>query len=323
MANHDNVSDILIKNSDISEIFNKHLGSGFANDLADIIGHRHKSIYTAVVSSQFDADRLDYMRRDRLMTGTHHGAIDFDWLIANLEVGSIPQTVDEEQFSSLETFVLGPKAIHAAEAYILGLFQLYPTELLFRIFSLVRDGSSQVTALPTRHPLVLFAQEPDKLEHVLALDDSTVWGALSMLAESNDSVISAFSKRLRDRRLLKCIDVRDRLLEKLGMDDCEAVREKLETWLSEKNKDNSRILIDQGVRDPYKKMQESKGPLNQINVRASPDSVKFSDIIKLSKVVAAVNPFRFFRAYVSENDREARDFLEETIGEEMQNGQHR
>ncbi len=38
-------------------------------------------LYHAVVSSSFDADRLDYLRRDRLMTGTGAGAIDFDWLM--------------------------------------------------------------------------------------------------------------------------------------------------------------------------------------------------------------------------------------------------
>ena len=46
------------------------MGSGFANDVADIVSSSGvRTIYSAVVSSQFDADRLDYMRRDRLMTG--------------------------------------------------------------------------------------------------------------------------------------------------------------------------------------------------------------------------------------------------------------
>lgn len=34
-------------------------------------------IYASVVSSQFDADRLDYLRPDQLMTGTEQGG--FDW----------------------------------------------------------------------------------------------------------------------------------------------------------------------------------------------------------------------------------------------------
>jgi uncharacterized protein len=124
-AEHEYVSDRLIRDSEISEAI-KTLGSGFANDVADIIKRgRPGDMYEAVVSSQFDADRLDYMQRDRLMTGTGHGAIDFPWLLANLEVGSVPDSVDEVSLEPVETFVLGPKAVSAAETYILGLFQLY------------------------------------------------------------------------------------------------------------------------------------------------------------------------------------------------------
>jgi HD superfamily phosphohydrolase len=46
-------------------------------------------IYHAVVSSSFDADRLDYLRRDRYMTGTETGRIDHDWLIDNLATHDI------------------------------------------------------------------------------------------------------------------------------------------------------------------------------------------------------------------------------------------
>src|SRR5690606_22174709 len=153
------------------EVLNE-LGSGFANDVADIIQKDGvKVVQHAVVSSQFDADRLDYVRRDRLMTGTQHAAIDFDWLIANLEIGSLPVGVADSPLVNIETFVLGPKAIHAAEAYVLGLFQLYPTvyfhkatrgaekifaELLVRFVDLVRNNGVLATGLPKNHPLVRF-----------------------------------------------------------------------------------------------------------------------------------------------------------------------
>jgi HD superfamily phosphohydrolase len=69
MANHEFVSDRVIRDSEVTIVLNS-LGRGFADDVADIIvGAGEKNVYRAVVSSQFDADRLDYMRRDRLMTG--------------------------------------------------------------------------------------------------------------------------------------------------------------------------------------------------------------------------------------------------------------
>jgi HD superfamily phosphohydrolase len=90
MARHEFVSEALIRDSEISTVLNQ-LGSGFADDVAEVIKAKGpRTLYDAVVSSQFDADRLDYMRRDRVMAGSKHGGIDYDWLIANLEIGNIP-----------------------------------------------------------------------------------------------------------------------------------------------------------------------------------------------------------------------------------------
>lgn len=185
LADHENMSDALIRNGEVAEILND-LGSGFANDVADIVQKDGtKAVQHAVVSSQFDADRLDYIQRDRLMTGTQHAAIDFTWLMANLEIASVPIGVDDTQIGTVETFILGPKAIYAAEAFVLGLFQLYPTvyfhkatrsaekiftELLVRVVDLVRDGSNGATGLPPEHPLVRFALAPEDVDVALGVE---------------------------------------------------------------------------------------------------------------------------------------------------------
>ena len=52
-------------------------------------------IYHAVVSSSFDADRLDYLRGDRLTIGTGAGAIDFDWLMEHVRVADIVSDAPE------------------------------------------------------------------------------------------------------------------------------------------------------------------------------------------------------------------------------------
>ena len=126
------------------------------------------------------------------MTGTKLGEIDFEWLLASLEVGEVSFGVEEEELGKVETFVIGPKAIHAVESYVLGLFQLYPTvylhkttrgaeklmtELLCRVVKLVQDGSFRNTGLRAGHPLVRFAKEPEKIQNVLALDDTVIAGS--------------------------------------------------------------------------------------------------------------------------------------------------
>lgn len=342
MAEHEHVSDVLIRDSEVSEAL-RALGSGFPDDVANIIKSGGKNIYSAVVSSQFDADRLDYMRRDRLMTGTEHGAIDFEWLVANLEVGTISFGVDEKELGSVETFVLGPKAVYAAEAFVIGLFQLYPTvyfhkttrgaeklftELLVRVFELVRDGSLKTTGLSAGHPLVRFAKMPDDVESALNLDDTVVWGALTLLADAKDEVIAEFSKRLRDRKLFKSVNVRERVIQRLTTKSstpqseivegvCHSIEKKVEEWLAKKGRSRPRILADKEIRFPYRQFQESKGPLNQIHIRTMTDGLV--DLGKRSKVVAAIEPFQLYRLYVADNDDDARAFIDLTIEEETKN----
>lgn len=340
MADHEVVSDLLIRDSDIAEVFSD-MGSGFANDVADIIKKGPSDIYSAVVSSQFDADRLDYIRRDRLMSGTNHGAIDFEWLLANLTIESMPYGVDNSLISEIQTFCLGPKALFAAESYVLGLFQLYPTlylhkttrgaeklfsELLLHVFEAATSSKGYKTGLPQNHPLLKFAANPDSLDLVMELDDSVVWGALSLFADSDIPSIAEASVRLRDRRLYKAIDIRhllshqfeDNNAGRVELDEkCseieEKIREKNERWSSQDPRKLSRILVDKTERTPYKRMTESKGPLNQIRIRMSDNGVE--DLGNVSKVVNAIQPFDVFRAYHSPDDGEARDFLRKIITE--------
>ena len=345
LADHELVSDALIRDSEIAVELNK-LGTGFAADVADIVrGDGAVTTYSTVVSSQFDADRLDYMRRDRLMTGTHHGAIDFEWLIKNIEIGEVSFGVDDQVVGTTNTFVLGPKAIYAAESYVLGLFQLYPTvyfhkttrgaekiftELMCRVIELILDNKLASTGLPKNHPICRFAKHSDDIENVLALDDTVVTGSLGLLADASDGSVSELARRLRDRKFLRVIDIRERLRHELPQatsgesrqvldKKCASIAQKIEEWSSTKTDTTRRILSDSAKRHPYKALEESKGPLNQIRIRTS--SGKLVDLGEQSKVVAAIEPFQLFRVYLSREDSEASELVEKLVKEEVANGQ--
>jgi HD superfamily phosphohydrolase len=361
---HEKFTELLIRDGEVSEAL-KSLGSGFASDVADVIKKAGQaSIYGAVVSSQFDADRLDYMQRDRLMTGTHHGVIDFDWLLSNLKVCKFPEAVDGELVREIETFALGPKALHAAEAYLLGLFQLYATvyfhkatrgaeklftELLARVFTLALAGSFGKTGLSENHPLIRFAKAPDDLACTLALDDSVIGGALSMMTEADDSLISDFSRRLHDRKLFKCIDVRERLNQAIGSTGvkssevcslctkaakqvvavrdeyqrrivldraCDAAEERLQVFAKENNREMPKVLLDKTERSMYNPLEESKGPLNQIMIQSGDENSEPVDVASISQVIKAIAPFKVFRVYMETSDQKAKRFVEQIIKEE-------
>jgi uncharacterized protein len=346
LANHETLSEELIRSGEVAHELDKGMEKGFAANVADIIKKDGvKTVHHAVVSSQFDADRLDYIRRDRFMAGSQHAGIDFSWLLANLQIGKVPMGVDDSGLSPIETFVIGPKAVHAAEAYVLGLFQLYPTvyfhkatrgieklfeELLVRIVQLVRLGQSGKTGLESRHPIIRFATSPDDIESALLLDDAVVWGSLPSMLEAEDSLIAQFSRRLRDRDLFKCVDVRAKISHELNpkcrespeiveaIDKCCAlVKDKLTVGMTNAT-DGAipRILIDEAERSPYKSIDKSKGPLDRINVGT--DGNELVDLQERSSVVRGLKVFKLLRVYADRNDTDSLAQIDNTIREEKQ-----
>jgi HD superfamily phosphohydrolase len=336
LVKHELVTAMLIRDSEISEILTSTQGSGFAADVAQLIGRGSQArIYDAVVSSQFDADRLDYMQRDRMMTGVQSSGIDLTWLLSNLETGSIDIGVDGEKTGAIDTFVLGSKAILGAETYVLGLFQLYPTvyfhkatrgaekiftALMVRLVTLVQEGETAKTGLPPNHPFARFAMRPDELDNAQKLDNTVFWGALPLLIEASDPLISHYASRLAKRELLKCVDIREAILKKLPIARdanaeahnargrrvarlSEEIRVQISEWNESKQSAIPRVLIDSTSRNPYKTFQDSHSPLNQIHIRV--EGGRIVDIAERSKVVAGLETFVLQRAYIDRQDNEA------------------
>ena len=337
-AKHEFVSYEVIQKTEIADILNEYK-NGMSDQVADIFGASGQTdIYKSVVSSQCDGDRLDYMQRDRMMTGARHGAIDYTWLMENLEVDKLNEAADDCGFGNLETFVFGEKAIYAVEAYILALYQLYPTiyfhkttravekvyfHLLKRLFSLVNEDELGATGLPISHPIVSFCKHPESLKNALRLDDTVILGALPELCDSSDIKVAKFAKMLKDRKLPKATDIREIAAEELGKNvDVEVLNNAVNSSilaLEEMNSDQKfgdhGIWVDGGERVPYKDFVESSGPLNQIRIR---ESGSLRDLKEVSSIVAAIPPFKFSRAYVPYDEQDLGTIVHDTIRKKSQ-----
>ncbi len=205
--------------------------SGFAEEVATLLEAEDPTdIYHAVVSSSFDADRLDYLRRDRLMTGTGAGAIDFDWLrehIRGLEIEIDAVDADAPADTvRVPTFCLDAKALPAAEQFLLARFTLHEQvyfhkatrcveHMIARLLRLVAertqapDTAAAMTGLPATHALLRFlGTAQPSVEAYLALDDMVITAALGAMRTADDPAIAALATRLRDRELYKTLDLR-------------------------------------------------------------------------------------------------------------------
>lgn len=322
-AKHEEVSQEIISGekevTNITKILESHR-PGMAKDVAIVIGGKEPlSIYGSIVSSKFDADRLDYMRRDRLMTGTQQGRIDFTWLIENLEIITMPYATDNEKIADIDKFVLNEKAEHAAEAYILGLFHLYPTvyfhkttraaeqvffHLLKRLNELVRCNDIGHTNLSCSHPIIAFLKDPESLKNALDLDDSVVLGALKQLADSSDKKVAALASMLKDRKFPKAIDIRELISKEIGTSSQVNIDETAERSFKEiketEEYKKSEIWLDADERPLYNKGNEkSTVSLGQIHIKQGSHKKDLKDV---SPVFEANRYFRFYRAYIPFSD---------------------
>ena len=68
-----------------------------------------------VVSSQLDADRMDYILRDAAATGVRYGSFDAEWLINNLCVGLEPNSSANADAPSWRLCLEERRGLHSAE----------------------------------------------------------------------------------------------------------------------------------------------------------------------------------------------------------------
>ncbi|NBA01190.1 HD domain-containing protein [Erysipelothrix rhusiopathiae] len=176
--------------------------------VADIIAHRHsRKLLTQIISSQLDADRMDYLLRDSYFTGVSYGEFDLSRILRTLIV------IDDK-------LVVKESGIHAVEDYIMARYQMYwqvylhPTSrsfemILFAIFErmkdLVHEGKALGNELSFFKPFVS-GGEISTQEH-FELDESTCYAGFMSLTKSKDPILKDLALRLLNRKLFKYEDL--------------------------------------------------------------------------------------------------------------------
>lgn len=196
------------------------------SDVADLVAAETPvDMYHAIVSSSFDADRLDYLVRDRYMTGTGAGAIDLEWLMDNVRVAEIDFSPPDSNGGDPvyeHSFCLSYKARDAAEDFLLARYRLYTNvyfhkatrgiEQMFSAFFrfTAREVATvgRIHGLPDDHALVkFFSVGGDNIANYRALDDTVVWGAIHMIATVGTGSLKQIATRILNRERPFCLDL--------------------------------------------------------------------------------------------------------------------
>jgi len=196
--------DIILGDTSIHRVLSE-VSEDFPRKVADVIRKTYdRTIVVSLVSSQMDADRMDYLLRDAYFTGVHYGSFDLDRILRVLRPyrGRI---------------VVKESGMHAVEAYLMARYQMYwqvyfhpvtrSSDILLRqIFrragELYRDDYRFGFLLPQLRRLFDGSMT---VEAYLSLDDAAVQAAFGQWVHEKDDLLSDLCQRFLHRRLYKYV----------------------------------------------------------------------------------------------------------------------
>jgi len=181
---------------------------GTANAVADLLEHGDHPCpaIKALVSSQLDCDRLDYLVRDSYSTGTTYGRLDLERILAAFTLAPDGQ------------LAISPKGLMAVEHYLVVRNLMYRSVYNHRLNVVCNWLLNQAIATARRlGPKQIWADQVMSrwlwhcdaldLETFLANDDIRTGYHLMRWMEEGPAELQDPCRRLLERRLLKATDV--------------------------------------------------------------------------------------------------------------------
>ncbi|MBN2614154.1 MAG: HD domain-containing protein [Bacteroidales bacterium] len=287
-----------VSHEHISKWFMERLNTEFSGKLnraLDIFENRYsRKFFHLLVSSQFDMDRLDYLKRDSFFTGVSEGIINYERLLNMLEIAHDEPVIEYKGVYSVEKFITARRLMYW-QVYLhktVLAAEYMATHLLRRAKYLSLQGEN-LFATPAFSYFLKnninqkhFEEDPDTLNQFALLDDFDVYTSLKVWMNHKDKVLSSLSKALVNRNLFKIklqtepfeqdkIDsIREKVKQKLGLTDEEAdyfvFQESTSNYTYKPGMDRIKMLYKNGsVQD----ITEASDQLN-INVLSKP-TVKY------------------------------------------------
>ncbi|WP_026568168.1 HD domain-containing protein [Bacillus sp. UNC41MFS5] len=193
---------IILGNTEVNKVLLR-VGHDFPAKVAEVIAKTsEKKLVVSMISSQIDADRMDYLQRDAYFTGVSYGQFDMERILRVMR----PR---EDQV------VIKKSGMHAVEDYIMSRYQMYwqvyfhpvsrsaeviLTKILHRAKQLFEENYS--FKYEPIHFTSIF-NEKVTLEDYLKLDESVILYYFQIWQEESDPVLSDLCRRFVNRNLFK------------------------------------------------------------------------------------------------------------------------
>ncbi|MDC3416807.1 HD domain-containing protein [Aquibacillus salsiterrae] len=217
LDHEDFTREIVLGDTHINQILAR-VSADFPQKVADVINKTYQDkLVVSLISSQIDADRMDYLQRDAYFTGVSYGHFDMERILRVMR-----PTEDQ--------VVVKESGMHAVEDYIMSRYQMYwqvyfhpvtrsAEVILSKILHRAKylfDNNYQFALQPT-HFLSFFEGEVS-LSDYLRLDEPVVLYYFQMWADEEDPILSDLCERFSNRHLFKYIEFNPNLQMKEWME---------------------------------------------------------------------------------------------------------
>ncbi|WP_414042182.1 HD domain-containing protein [Macrococcus sp. EM39E] len=194
---------IILGDTEVNKVLSR-VSPEFPKEVAEVINKtHHNKLVISMISSQIDADRMDYLQRDAFYTGVSYGSFDMERILRLMR-----PTKDE--------VVIKESGMHAVEDYLMSRYQMYwqvyfhPVSrggevLLNRVLKrakvLYEAGYEFIE--PPKYLVPFFKSNQVTVQEYLRLDEMVLNYYLQEWIDEQDSILSDLSRRFVNRDLFK------------------------------------------------------------------------------------------------------------------------
>ncbi len=192
---------IILEDSEIHTIL-ENAQEGLSAKVASILDHTHpKPLLTQMISSQLDADRMDYLLRDATFSGTTYGHFDLERILRTMRVFDGRLVIKHSGIHSIEDYIMARyhmyyqvyfhPASRAVEGLILGFFK--------RLSDLQNDNAAYID----KYPMFKFLTQKERIsihQHQL-IDEASCFYGFQECLDDEDKILADFALRILDRHL--------------------------------------------------------------------------------------------------------------------------
>jgi HD superfamily phosphohydrolase len=201
---------ILDPESEVNRVLKEHDAS-LPQRVVDFLNCRPARTFVCdILSSQLDADRLDYLLRDNLMTGSRYGGYDLRWLLVSM-------TIDSKSDRLAVTW----KGVSAVEAYLAARYHMYRNVYFHKVVraaeGMLKLALQRAKRLAAQDRLDWPRREDNfhkallgqrlTIQEFVDLDDVSVMHCFKIWRDASDPMLAALCKGILYRRVFKTIDL--------------------------------------------------------------------------------------------------------------------